>query len=104
MLVINESKNNSAVEISAGDSLRVQLPENPTTGYRWHLQANGAPMLRLVQDSFETAGNAPGSGGSRYWKFDADHPGSAELRMELRRSWQPQPVNSFAVTVTVSAR
>lgn len=104
MLVINESKNNSTVEISAGDSFRVQLSENPTTGYRWHLQTNGAPVLRLVQNSFEPAGSALGSGGLRYWNFAADHPGSAELRMELRRSWQPQPVNSFAVTVTVIVR
>jgi inhibitor of cysteine peptidase len=104
MLVIDETKNNCAIEISVGDSFRVQLSENPTTGYRWNLQADGAPALRMAQDSFEAPGNAPGGGGLRYWNFSADHPGSTELRMELRRSWQPQPVNSFAVTVSVKTR
>lgn len=104
MLVIDQTRNNNAIEISVGETFRVQLSENPTTGYRWHLQTDGAPALRLVQDSFEASRSAPGGGGLRCWSFAADHPGSIELRMELRRSWQPQPVNSFGVTVSVKAR
>jgi inhibitor of cysteine peptidase len=104
MFVIDQTRNNSAIEISVGDSFRVQLSENPTTGYRWHLQTSVDPTLRLIQDAFESSGSAPGGGGLRCWNFVADHPGSTELGMDLRRSWQPQPVNSFAVTVNVRAR
>jgi inhibitor of cysteine peptidase len=99
MLVIDQAQNNNAIEMPVGETLRVQLPENPTTGYRWHLQTGVTPMLRLVQDSFEASGSALGGTGLRCWSFAADHAGSIELRMELRRSWQPQPVNSFTVSV-----
>src|SRR5262245_13459650 len=103
MLVIDQSRNDSAADIAVGETLRIQLSENPTTGFRWQLQADGAPALRLLQDTFEASGSAPGGGGSRCWTFAADHPGSIELRIELRRSWQPQPVSRFGITVNVKA-
>jgi inhibitor of cysteine peptidase len=104
MLIIDQTQNNNAIEIPVGQTFRVQLSENPTTGYRWRFETDVAPALRLVQDTFEASGSAPGGGGLRCWSFAADHPGLIELRMELRRSWQPQPVNSFGVTVSVKAR
>lgn len=104
MLVIDQAHNNGSVDLFVGDSFRVQLSENPTTGYRWHFQSHALPALRLIQDLFEASGSQPGSSGVRYWIFAADTPGSVELRLELRRSWQKQPVGTFAVTVSVKAR
>ena len=104
MLVIDQTQNNGSVEVSVGDSFRVQLSENPTTGYRWQLQSAGAPALRITEDSFEASTGKPGGGGVRYWMFVADQPAAAALRMELKRSWQPQPVDTFSATVNVKAR
>lgn len=104
MLVIDQAQNNGAIDVSSGDAIEVRLHENPTTGYRWHLQSDGAPALRLLQDLSEAPTASVGAGGQRSWKFVAEDPGSAELRMDLRRSWQPQSVNSFAVVVNVKAR
>jgi inhibitor of cysteine peptidase len=104
MMVIDQTQNNGSVEVSVGASFRVQLAENPTTGYRWQLQSAGAPALRMTEDSFEAPTGKPGGGGIRYWTFVADQPAAAVLKMELKRSWQPQPVDSFSATVNVKAR
>jgi predicted secreted protein len=104
MLVIDQSQNNGTVDLSVGDSLRVQLSENPTTGYRWHLQSDGAPALGLVQDSMESPGSRPGAAATRYWIFTAVAAGSVALRIELRRSWQPESIGTFGVKVNVKAR
>jgi predicted secreted protein len=104
MLVIDQSRNNGTADLSVGDSLRVQLSENPTTGYRWHLQSDGAPALRLVEDSMESPGSRPGAAGTRYWMFTAVAAGSVALRIELRRSWQPESIGTFEVKVDVKAR
>jgi inhibitor of cysteine peptidase len=104
MLVLDQTQNNGSADVSVGDSFRVQLSENPTTGYRWYLQSDGAPALRLVQDSFESRGSLPGSGGVRYWIFAAAATGSVALRIELRRSWRPEPISTFGITVSVKAQ
>lgn len=104
MLVIDQTHNNGSADLFVADSLRVQLSENPTTGYRWHLQSDGAPALHLIQDSLETPGSQPGAAGIRYWIFEAAAAGSVALRIELRRSWQPESIGSFTVTVNVRAR
>jgi inhibitor of cysteine peptidase len=103
MLVIDETQNNGAAEVLVGAPFRVQLSENPTTGYRWHLLTAGAPALHVIEDSFQASRGGPGSAGVRYWIFVADHPVATALRMELRRSWQPQPVDSFSFTVNVAS-
>jgi len=104
MLVIDQTQNNGAAEVFVGDSFRIQLSENPTTGYRWHLQSAVAPALSILEDSFEVAGSAYGSGGVRHWTFMANNPAVVALRIERRRGWQSQPVETFETTVTVRAR
>jgi inhibitor of cysteine peptidase len=104
MLVIDQTRNNDSVEIAIGDSIRVQLSENPTTGYRWRLLTSGAPALRLIRDDFERSASGPGGGGTRCWIFAAQCPGTAALGMELQRSWQPQAASSFAVSISVKTR
>jgi inhibitor of cysteine peptidase len=104
MLLLDQMRNNGAVEVLVGDSFRVQLPENPTTGYRWHLQSAGGPALRVLEDSFESSQSGYGSGGVRHWTFMADHPAEVALHMELRRSWQPEHIEAFDLTVNVKAR
>jgi inhibitor of cysteine peptidase len=104
MIVIDHTQNNGSVEIAVGDSFRLQLGENPTTGYRWRLDKDGAPMLRTVEDSFEGSSGGLGGGGVRYWVFAAEQPGAAALSLELRRGWQPQATGAFSIAVNVKAR
>ena len=104
MLVIDQTHNNSAVEIPVGDSFRIELSENPTTGYRWQLPSPLPQALRLVEDKFATSSAAPGSGGLRHWTFAADAVAIVPLRIELRRNWEKQPVETFDATITVKAQ
>jgi inhibitor of cysteine peptidase len=104
MLVIDHTQNNGSAEVVAGDSFRLQLGENPTTGYRWHMQKDGAPALRTVEDSFEVSPGAVGGGGIRYWIFAAEQPGAAALSIELRRGWQPQPARTFSIVISVKPK
>lgn len=104
MLIIDETWNNREAEVSVGDSLKLALSENPTTGYRWRLCSNVEPALRILDDSFETASEAPGSSGVRRWTLEAERPATLHLRLELKRSWEPRPIRTFAVMVVVKAR
>jgi inhibitor of cysteine peptidase len=102
MLVIDETWSHRDAEISIGDTLKIELSENPTTGYRWRMPDVG-PALRVLDDSYEAPTGGAGGGGVRRWTLAADKAGVVPLRLELKRSWQPDPAQTFAVTVVVKA-
>jgi inhibitor of cysteine peptidase len=103
MLKVDQAQNGSSLEVSPGGALEVRLPENPTTGYRWQLHSAGDQSLEIKADSFERSPGGVGAGGTRCWRFHAAQAGRVHLEFSLRRSWQPQPVETFRITVVVKA-
>jgi inhibitor of cysteine peptidase len=88
--------------VRVGEPIQVSLPEAPTTGYRW--QADVDPgALRQVEDRFDPPGEARGGTGERAATFEAVRPGPARLRLVLRRSWEQEPAEEFAVDLDVQS-
>jgi inhibitor of cysteine peptidase len=100
---IGKNEDGETITLGVGDRLEIELPESPTTGYLWQL----APIEGVaaeVEDSYVPAGAAPGAGGTRLFVITPRGPGRAELRLALRRSWEPpeKAVERFAVWVVVA--
>jgi inhibitor of cysteine peptidase len=100
-IVVLEAQNGSTVAADVGDSLVVRLPENPTTGYRWQIDA--ATGLTLVADDSARASSAPGAGGERQLRFTAPAPGVFRVEASLRRAWErdTEPQARFQVVIQV---
>jgi inhibitor of cysteine peptidase len=90
------------LDVRIGEFLKLRLPENPTTGYRWQLLASGSPTLQLTEQSFAPSTASVGAGGMRSWVFRAELEGITRLELEQRRSWERQAVDRFNVTIAVS--
>jgi inhibitor of cysteine peptidase len=103
MLEMDQTQNGSVVEVSVGNILRVTLPENPTTGYRWQLGTLREPVVHVEADTFEAGQGSYGAGGARRWEFRASQVGVVHLEIELRRSWEPRPIETFRITIDVKA-
>lgn len=74
--------------LAVGDELVVRLPENRTTGYKWHL-ALPDEGLELADDSYEPPDpGKPGSGGTRTVRLRATSPGTHSAAAALRRPWE----------------
>jgi len=104
MLEIDRSQNGGTVDVPAGEPFRIQLSENPTTGYRWQLASPASTELRAVDDGFALSQDKPGAGGMRHWTFAADRPGVVRLQFDRKRAWETQAAESFTVTIDVKAR
>ncbi len=102
MLVIDQARNGETVDVAAGEPFRIQLYENPTTGYRWQL-APPADAVRVVDDAFEVTQDKPGAGGVRHWTFTAERPAVVKLQFERKRAWETQAAEVFTVTIDVKA-
>jgi inhibitor of cysteine peptidase len=111
LVYADASANGGTVELSVGDTLRVELESIPTAGYIWQV-ADQPDFLLLTGENTRPTDpdfqNRPGiTGGDHYMAFDftAEAAGTAELRLVEGRPWELEageaPDDTFKITVTV---
>jgi inhibitor of cysteine peptidase len=67
----------------------VQLPENPTTGYRWSVDQLDEAILAPGDSTYRAdSDGAIGGGGVHTFSFTARQPGATQLRLKLWREWE----------------
>lgn len=91
--------------MNAGQTLRVKLPGNPSTGYDWTLSGDPAP-LKLVKSFHQANKKTPGMAGApRIAVFDLSAGSAAKVNLTFvyRRSWEYNvaPAKTFSITVNV---
>ena len=106
---LTNSDNGSSTTINVGDTLKVDLASNPSTGYSWKIIGNDAKVLMPIGDSqFSLGPNAtpmPGAGGTQSFAFKGSSQGKSTLTLVYVRPWEttttPTPQNTWTVEVTV---
>jgi len=85
---IAESDRSGEVDVSVNSFISIRLPENPTTGYRWHLERIPS-CLKEEADEFQQA-EIPGVGvgGVRHITLWKASPGKGEVVLKLYREWE----------------
>ncbi|MDX3380506.1 protease inhibitor I42 family protein [Streptomyces niveiscabiei] len=104
---VRVSARDSVVRVRAGDVVVVELPENPSTGYRWEI--TGIDGLDVTGDDHTPAPTGPagaelvGAGGTRVLRLRAEQAGEGRLELVYRRSWEAEGENEgeYALRVTV---
>ena len=100
-----EADDGSTASLKKGETLRVALPENPTTGYSWSLSPSDG--LYLVSDEYVPDTTGPrrvGAGGVHYWDIKATGIGSQVITASYRRPWEAgsAPAKTFTLKVHVT--
>lgn len=111
-LVDVSSANGRAVMLTSGDTLAIDLPSNPTTGYRWELvslEPEGiAAIVGAATGSYLPANTAPGligSGGIQRFVILGKDAGEALLQLAYMRASGAgeAPADAFSLTIHVAA-
>lgn len=88
-----------------GQNVVLQLNENPTTGYRWALDAKPPNAIEnLASEYLATPGGAIGGGGKRKFSFTTKAPGDIHLRLKLWREWQGEDSATQRYEFTLQVR
>jgi inhibitor of cysteine peptidase len=83
-----ERNNGGAVEVARGSTFKIQLPENPTTGYQWSRPAFDGAFLALATNDFVPSQDGrSGSGGMREYVLRAKGAGQTTFRVASQRPW-----------------
>jgi len=101
---VGEAENGKTVEINAGDTLKISLSGNPTTGYNWYVSSVDAQVLAQVGDpSFDASSSAIGAGGIITLTFQAPIAGQTSLQLQYKRAWETgvSPLQTYSLIVVV---
>jgi inhibitor of cysteine peptidase len=102
-ILVNESDRGRTFSASLGDTIRVELPESPTTGFRWSMAPFDSGILELKADEFLPNGGAGvGGGGRRVFRLAAKGRGNTTLDFMLARPWEAgAPRSRFTITLSI---
>ncbi|MBA1341327.1 MAG: hypothetical protein C5S40_04235 [ANME-2 cluster archaeon] len=70
-----------------GDTFRIKMNKNPTTGYQWSLETTGG--LEIMSDNYlPSASGLVGAGGIHEWDIKATASGTQQVSAAYSRSWE----------------
>jgi inhibitor of cysteine peptidase len=104
-LQMGPAKPVKVLRIPLGQTFKITLPSNPTTGYSWQLAT--APDAAIVaKEGHEYRSNTPvrsGSGGHEIWIFKARGKGRTAISLQYVRPWEkgqpPADTSRFEIIV-----
>jgi inhibitor of cysteine peptidase len=84
-----ETDNNRTVDIRLAETVRITLPENATTGYRWAVERYDPELFsELPSEAHYPATRGVGSGGEVVFIFQAKKSGTDDIMLKQWRSWE----------------
>jgi inhibitor of cysteine peptidase len=104
-ILVTQGYNGTVISANIGDTLTIELPENPGTGYRWTPASVDANLLLLTGDEFQLGTqSAVGGGGKRVFRFVAKDQGTTQIQCTLARSWEASGLakDTFRILVKLS--
>ena len=97
---LDESADGGELAALVAEEFEVALTETPTTGYRWNVLADGAPVCRLERDGFAAPETTPGAPGRHTWTFSVARAGTAVIELAYRRPFGAgKPARQFTLRV-----
>jgi inhibitor of cysteine peptidase len=86
-----ETDNDRTVDVQLGETVRITLPENATTGYRWAIDCYDEEFIEALASEPHYAAKAIGSGGEIAFIFRGKKIGTGEIVLKHWRHWEGDP-------------
>ncbi len=95
-----------SVTMNVGDTLKISLASNPSTGFQWAEKLLISEPKLLTQTGHEampSAANRPGAAGTEVWTLEAKAPGNTTVSSTYGRPWPGGEKDAwvFSANVTV---
>lgn len=103
VVVVTKQDTGREIRLVVGQSLRVEVQDISTTGYRWQASPVEGGVLKAVGEELQPFPGV-GGGGTRRYTYQAVSPGMLTLTFTLQRSWESQQLEQFSIKVSVQAK
>lgn len=89
LLKLGREANGRGFSIAKGQTIKIQLSSNPTTGYDWHLDKPNLRYFRFVNSGFiRPSGKLIGASGKKWFEIKAARAGNCGVHLLYYRSWE----------------
>ncbi len=102
--VLFPSDNGKTLYLKLGDIFSIQLPENPSTGYQWHLIFNPENQAILSQRADRYAHSQTGlvgASGERNFSYQATGIGRVDIYATYARPWDESSSRQPSIQYTI---
>jgi inhibitor of cysteine peptidase len=102
-VLLTESDNGGKYTLDVGDTVKITLDGNPTTGFSWEVVPQDGDGFKKAERSYTPSSSLCGAGGTYTFTFKADEQGDATIHMIYSRPWEKgvKPAKTFDVTLSV---
>jgi inhibitor of cysteine peptidase len=92
-------------KLKVNDQMTIELPANPSTGFRWQVEYD-KDYLDLLAEDYRT-GKEPGDprvgvGGTSCFTFRALKAGLTKVSLKYQQPWRPKPVRVKTYNVLIN--
>jgi len=96
-----DSDSGKTVTVTRGQVVKIQLNENPTTGYRWEPSLSSG--IQITDDTYaaSTSGRM-GAGGIHTWTLRISGTGDQRFDASYKRSWEPGSEGTYSIQFVVA--
>jgi inhibitor of cysteine peptidase len=103
MMSLTETDNGRTIDVRLGDTVRITLRENATTGYRWAIDRLDADLIEATGSEPHYVENKIGVGGTVDFTFKGKKAGTAAVVLKNWRHWEGDSsvTSRFRVTLHV---
>ena len=91
-----------APNVWVGDTYRLLLDSNPTTGYKWFAEFD-ENFLKLVEQRYDPGWGGVGVGGKEVFAFYGIAVGVAEVVLTYKRPWEDEALKTESFNINVVA-
>jgi inhibitor of cysteine peptidase len=85
---LTERDDGRRIQVRAGDTIEIRLPENAPAGYRWGVDSLDERLFELTDTRGDYPTATTGSAGEMYFHLTVLAPGEGTLRFTYYRSWE----------------
>ncbi|MGE5415536.1 MAG: protease inhibitor I42 family protein [Acidobacteriota bacterium] len=102
---IDDKYNGKTLTIKKGQSFKLTLPSNPSTGYSWSFSAavNTKVLLQAGHAVSQPPPHIVGAGITEIWNYKAIGKGVTSITLGYKRPWEKNPpIKTFKLKVVVN--
>ena len=101
--VYSGNDNGRTISLARNSVVKVQLDENPTTGYSWNVTESSG--IQVLSSSYvSSAPGRFGAGGTHTWVLEITGTGTQQFSGIYKQPWMPESANDSTYTISFDVK